>query len=118
MLLLYLILYETEDLTSVTDPCALNPCVNGGTCEAHDGTFTCFCAEGFAGDHCQHDHSRKKGGQFGAASFVGSSLMALETPADSVSRLDVSHYHKFGTKNRYLPFVSIETKCKYFIYGQ
>ena len=30
-------------------PCASSPCEGGGTCEEHDGTFTCYCRGGKAG---------------------------------------------------------------------
>ena len=40
---------------SSTGPCASNPCHGGSTCEEHDGTFTCFCADGRAGERCQID---------------------------------------------------------------
>ena len=33
-------------------------CLGGGTCEEHDGTFTCYCPPGLAGDRCQHDLSK------------------------------------------------------------
>ena len=31
-------------------PCGSSPCLFGGTCEAHDGTFTCFCTADRTGD--------------------------------------------------------------------
>ena len=33
--------------------CSSNPCQDGGTCEDHDGTFTCFCSEKRSGRFCQ-----------------------------------------------------------------
>ena len=33
--------------------CSSNPCQDGGTCEDHDGTFTCFCSENRSGRFCQ-----------------------------------------------------------------
>lgn len=38
----------------VLDPCSSYPCHNGGTCtDLGDYVFTCKCAEGYAGQHCQ-----------------------------------------------------------------
>ena len=39
-----------------TDPCALSPCMNGGTCTS-DGNgrmFTCQCRFGFRGETCSN----------------------------------------------------------------
>ena len=33
--------------------CDERPCQGGGTCEEHDGTFTCFCTKDRTGDRCQ-----------------------------------------------------------------
>ena len=36
------------------DECEVNPCENGGTCvNSPPGSYTCNCAEGYKGDHCQ-----------------------------------------------------------------
>jgi len=40
----------------VTDdyrPCSENPCEGNGTCEEHDGTFTCFCTSDRTGIRCE-----------------------------------------------------------------
>ena len=39
---------------SSVEPCLSSPCQGGGTCEAHDGTFTCHCNPGSGGRTCQH----------------------------------------------------------------
>lgn len=38
-----------------SDPCAANPCLNGGTCDLSDdgNTARCDCAEGFEGNLCE-----------------------------------------------------------------
>ena len=44
-----------RDLVPVSvDPCLSGPCQGGGTCEGHDGTFTCYCPPGTGGRTCQH----------------------------------------------------------------
>ena len=40
--------------------CHPTPCHNGGTCESHDGVFTCYCPQGFAGSLCQHDLTKSR----------------------------------------------------------
>jgi len=34
------------------DPCAANPCKNGGRCTKSGSSFTCTCAQGFTGSTC------------------------------------------------------------------
>ena len=66
-------------------------CLGGGTCEEHDGTFTCYCPPGLAGDRCQHDLSQHE--QISVASFLGSgeghlkstpSYVEIKTPSDII----------------------------------
>eukprot|EP00095_Tigriopus_kingsejongensis_P010554 maker-scaffold421_size176100-snap-gene-0.22 protein:Tk10554 transcript:maker-scaffold421_size176100-snap-gene-0.22-mRNA-1 annotation:"hypothetical protein DAPPUDRAFT_308094" len=70
----------------VSGLCDPNPCHGGGTCEEHDGVFSCYCPPGFAGTLCQHDLSKSS---ISIASFVGNSLMAVLAPADAVNRLEI-----------------------------
>ncbi|XP_059088020.1 agrin-like [Tigriopus californicus] len=74
---------ETTFTPGLCDP---NPCHGGGTCEEHDGVFTCYCPPGFAGTLCQHDLSKSS---ISVASFIGNTLMAVKTPVDSVNRLEI-----------------------------
>lgn len=37
----------------VSDLCADDPCLNGGTCTDHNGQITCLCLPTYAGDFCQ-----------------------------------------------------------------
>ncbi|XP_041477020.1 uncharacterized protein LOC121425107 isoform X2 [Lytechinus variegatus] len=36
--------------------CAPSPCANGGTCEEHDGRYTCSCRTGYGGDTCEIEY--------------------------------------------------------------
>lgn len=38
----------------IVDPCAGDPCLNGGTCIAGGNGFTCDCADGYGGDRCEN----------------------------------------------------------------
>src|SRR5262245_49792859 len=39
--------------TIQVDPCAGNPCQNGGTCTAQGDSYTCQCALGYTGTNCE-----------------------------------------------------------------
>ena len=49
--------YHLDALRLVTpeDPCAANPCANGGTCATATAGFTCTCAAGYEGATCETD---------------------------------------------------------------
>lgn len=36
-----------------TNPCAVNPCLNGGTCIQEPDTYSCACTQGNFGVNCQ-----------------------------------------------------------------
>ena len=42
----YTLLLDTEECTS-------NPCKNGATCDDAVNMYTCTCAAGYEGDHCE-----------------------------------------------------------------
>ncbi|XP_053403678.1 uncharacterized protein LOC123566560 [Mercenaria mercenaria] len=42
-------------LTGYPDPCASNPCKNGGQCDIEFTNFTCTCPTGVYGNFCQYD---------------------------------------------------------------
>lgn len=74
--------------------CDPNPCKDGGTCEEHDGTFTCYCPPGLAGTFCQHDVTKTT---VNVASFTGESNIGLVTPDDVVNRFDIDFkFRTFG----------------------
>lgn len=54
--------------TIQVDPCLSSPCQGGGSCESHDGTFSCYCPPGRRGSRCQE---RSEGGiKFNQKSFL------------------------------------------------
>ncbi len=72
------------------DPCSPDPCSSGGTCEAHDGTFSCLCPPGRAGERCQRAVDPLGAGAAGVGfAAAAGSAAALETPQDAVSRWEV-----------------------------
>lgn len=51
------------------NPCAANPCRNGGTCISQNSTFTCQCSQYFSGNTCDTER-RSCGGVLGATNGV------------------------------------------------
>jgi len=68
--------------------CDPNPCQNGGSCEEHDGTFSCYCQPNFAGSHCQLDMTATSDTNL-EASFAGNAHVKARATEDIVSRLEV-----------------------------
>ena len=42
-----------DALLSLDDPCASQPCMNGGTCMRDNGGFRCVCPPGYSGSRCE-----------------------------------------------------------------
>ena len=61
----------------MTDPCSLSPCQAGGTCESHDGTFTCHCSKERTGQFCE---TELKVEDSLVAGFTGQSRISLTRP--------------------------------------
>ena len=77
--------FFTEVAVNRCDP---NPCQNGGSCEEHDGTFSCYCQPNFAGSHCQLDMTATSDTNL-EASFAGNAHVKARATEDIVSRLEV-----------------------------
>ena len=67
-------------------PCSSSPCEGGGTCEEHDGTFTCYCREGRLGKFCQEVIAATN---IRVASFRGQSYVRLKKVPNSVIRTSI-----------------------------
>ena len=67
-------------------PCSSSPCEGGGTCEEHDGTFTCYCTQGRLGKFCQE---RIGDTAVRVAAFSGQSFVRLRQVQSSVVRTDI-----------------------------
>ena len=63
-------------------PCSFAPCEEGGTCEEHDGTFTCHCVRGRAGKYCELTAPRDSE----TAGFAGDSYVSVAPRVSSVTR--------------------------------
>ena len=59
----------------MTDPCSRSPCQGGGTCESHDGTFTCYCTKQRSGQYCETELGPGERGQ--VTGFTGQSRLSL-----------------------------------------
>ena len=66
--------------------CSLDTCKAGGTCEDHDGTFTCHCKEGRSGTFCQEKLGETT---FTEAGFMGTSYTSLQLTTYSVTRTSI-----------------------------
>ena len=58
-------------------PCSHSPCQAGGTCESHDGTFTCHCPRDRAGQFCQ---TVLVTGESEVSGFTGQSRVSVLRP--------------------------------------
>nr|XP_053775313.1 sushi, nidogen and EGF-like domain-containing protein 1 isoform X4 [Desmodus rotundus]XP_053775314.1 sushi, nidogen and EGF-like domain-containing protein 1 isoform X4 [Desmodus rotundus]XP_053775315.1 sushi, nidogen and EGF-like domain-containing protein 1 isoform X4 [Desmodus rotundus] len=50
--------WPPSDPTVLQSPCDSDPCFNGGSCEAHEDSYTCECPRGFYGRHCEKARPR------------------------------------------------------------
>ena len=67
-------------------PCSSSPCLGGGSCESHDGTFTCYCTEGRTGQFCEKAVDKA---DIQTAGFTGQSFVMIKNPAMTGPRSSV-----------------------------
>ena len=81
--------------------------IGGGTCEEHDGTFSCYCPPGLAGSYCEHDVS-----QFALkiASFTGHSWMQIVNPDDMINRFELELSFRSFSENGLLFYAQQDLK--------
>ena len=72
-----------EDPSSL---CSSSPCEGGGSCEEHDGTFTCYCTEGRLGRFCE---KKIENTNSSVASFHGRSFVKLKSVPNSSLRVSI-----------------------------
>ena len=65
--------------------CSFFPCEEGGTCDEHDGTFTCHCTRGRSGKYCEIETDTRDL----EAGFTGQSFIRLSPIIKSVTRTSV-----------------------------
>ncbi|XP_068081387.1 cubilin [Anabrus simplex] len=75
--------YTGPNCAIAVDPCANNPCKNGGTCVPHQGTFHCRCPSNSTGATCE-EQQMSCGGRLnseeGSLSFPPSSTSQTYVP--------------------------------------
>ena len=55
----YRVVFITVFSSADADPCATNPCTNGGTCiRKGDGNYSCQCAQDYQGDTCEKGEAK------------------------------------------------------------
>ena len=65
--------------------CSFSPCEQGGSCEEHDGTFTCHCTPGHTGRYCEVEADTRDQ----EAGFIGQSYIRLSPPTNTVTRTSI-----------------------------
>ena len=48
----YIVNMYCNEILSVSDECAAEPCMNGGTCTYHTNNYVCICNAGWTGTNC------------------------------------------------------------------
>ena len=57
--------------SSTADFCAFNTeCLNGATCVDGEKTYSCICAKGYYGDHCEHGKKNFDKNNFFSLTFI------------------------------------------------
>jgi len=78
-----------QNTTSVPSSCSSSPCLGGGTCESHDGTFTCYCVPGRGGQFCEAVVKSSPRGSLLVGQFSGQSYVKLRSVATAGPRTSI-----------------------------
>jgi len=78
-----------QNITSVPSSCSSSPCLGGGTCESHDGTFTCYCVPDRGGQFCEAVVKRSPRGSLLVGQFTGQSYVKLRNVATTGPRTSI-----------------------------
>ena len=66
-------------------PCSFAPCEAGGSCEEHDGTFSCHCPVSRSGRYCEKETELTDT----EAGFTGQSYIMMAPLSNSVTRTNI-----------------------------
>jgi hypothetical protein len=94
--------------TPAPSPCSSSPCLGGGSCESHDGTFTCYCGVGRWGQFCQKVVKRSRRGQL-VAQFSGQSYVKLRSVATAGPRTSIRVKMRTSSKDGVILFSSLDS---------
>jgi len=78
-----------QNKTFVPTSCSSSPCLGGGSCESHDGTFTCYCVPGRGGQYCEAVVKRSPRGSLLVGQFSGQSYVKLRNVATAGPRTSI-----------------------------
>ena len=87
-------------------PCSISPCLGGGSCESHDGTFTCYCLPGRTGKFCEKVVKRA---DIVTAGFTGQSFVLISSPKYSGPRTSVRIKFKPHSRDGVILFSSLDS---------
>ena len=75
------IVYDSTS-TGYDSPCSVSPCQGGGSCEPHDGTFSCYCVQDRWGQFCEK--TRRRVARIGSKDYVRLRSVPTGGPRTSV----------------------------------
>ena len=94
--------------TPVPSSCSSSPCLGGGSCEPHDGTFTCYCGLGRWGQFCEKVVKRSHSGQL-VAQFSGQSYVKLRSVATAGPRTSIRLKFRPSSRDGVILYSSLDS---------
>ena len=92
----------------VPSSCSSSPCLGGGSCESHDGTFTCYCVVGRWGQFCEKVVKRSPRGRM-VAQFSGQSYVKLRSVGTVGPRTSIRLKFRTFRKDGVILFSSLDS---------